>query len=714
MAVNNNNINPVRSDIYFANLEADELPAALNNKIYDYQRFCYQRGLLSLWKRCYWQYYRALETLGITGRVGENQEYYTLTINDFRSIIKNVLTLVTSQRPAWECKSANTDTSVKSETIVGTTVLDYYMEKKRAERYLTDAAEIAMAWGGDAWVRVLWDPNAGELFDTIKNDDGTDKEVREGDLAFSTHTPLDVIRDVTKRSPYNHDWTIIRDYVNKWDLVAKYPALAEEIKMINPNPGSFQGYSSYFTMYRYDGFSSDLIPVYDFYHRKTDAVPQGRIFRYVTEDIVLADGPLPYDNIPAYRIHGGQQTNSIFGHTTSFELLAIQEAADVLDSTFLTNAATWGVGALTAPKGAGVEPSTLSGGQELYEYDSELGGKLEVLPSPQIDPALFNLRQQIGAGMERISGINPVVRGQIDQALGKNASGAALAMMNSLAIQYQNEFQSSWVQLLEDVGTAALKNLKTNANVPRVEAIAGKSNKKYVENFQKDMIKNLDRVTVNVGNPLTKTPSGRMQIAEIFLQYGIVKDPQQFFTMLDTGLFKPVSENPEAENMLISSENELLAQGKMIDALPLQNPFLHILENVSVLDNPEIAGNFNHPTTQAVIKHVQQHIDFYLQMSPALCAIFKIPSPQQIGIQPPGAMPPGMPPGAGAPPGGPMAQPAQPPGSPGPSGAPPAGTPSPASQDAGVSMPSLPKPPANADQASADIINSNRQNPSGV
>jgi hypothetical protein len=103
--------------------------------------------------------------------------------------------------------------------------------------------------------------------------------------------------------------------------------------------------------------------------------------------------------------------------------------------------------------------------------------------------------------METISGINSVTRGQPEASL---KSGNALALVQSMAIQFISGLQQSYVKLIEQVGTQLINNLKDYAKAPRVAAIVGKNNRTELKEFIGDDLQAINRVVVDMGNALSR------------------------------------------------------------------------------------------------------------------------------------------------------------------------------------------------------------------
>jgi hypothetical protein len=113
------------------------------------------------------------------------------------------------------------------------------------------------------------------------------------------------------------------------------------------------------------------------------------------------------------------------------------------------------------------------------EYDPAIG-KPEAMNLTNTRLRFSTSLECLKACLRRLSGVNSVARGNPEASL---KSGAALALVQSMAIQFSQNLQQSYARLVEDVGTGTIKILQTYASVPRVAAIAGKSNRPLMKQF---------------------------------------------------------------------------------------------------------------------------------------------------------------------------------------------------------------------------------------
>lgn len=582
---------------YWASVPSKEIADEILDRRERYYEYLSLSGRLDLYRRSWAYYYRPRLTGASLQAGGEQGELTTLSINHFRNLLSHLETMTVQQRATFEPRATNSDVKSQSQVILATGLLDYYMREKKLERYLVQAVKEALIYC-ESFLRVEWDATAGKEYGIT----ATGAPQYDGDIKYSVYTPLDCIRDFSKTAPGQDSWFILRQFENKYDLAAKYPDL--ESNILEDSADMLELARN--TTINYLALEeSDNIPVYTLIHRPTPALPAGRYCQVLDNGTVLLDGPLPYKEAHVYRIAPDEEDGTIFGYSVSMDLLSMQEGLDILYSTAMTNQATFGVQNVLVPKGSDLSVSQMAGGLNLMEFDNK-AGEPKALNLTQTPAEIFNFMQMIEKLMETISGVNSVARGNPEASL---KSGAALALVQSMAIQFSQNLQRAYAQLIEDGGTGTINILKDFAATPRVAAIAGKSNRPLMKEFVGDDLKAINRVMVDMGNPMTRTTAGKTQLAETLLQNQLIDNADQYIQVVTTGILQPIIEGKQSQLLLIKGENEMLSENKPVRALITDDHQKHILEHTTVLANPEIRQDPNNPIVAATLAHIQEHID---------------------------------------------------------------------------------------------------------
>lgn len=630
---------------YFAALDSKECVEELQKKAEAWGRNTitnvYLEKLRKSWAYYHGSFYKndADHSVSSTGEQGELVQF---PVNDYRNIARHLLNMTTANRPSLQARATNTDYKSLSQTILANGLLDYYMRERNLEDYLVKAAEYAVVFG-EGYVRSGWNATAGEVFE---EDEETGEKFYEGDLEFENVSPLDVIRDSSKEDYNSHDYLIIRSFRNRYALAAKYPELKEAILAADSKDDLDNvKYSTY------GSDKTDDIAIYEFFHKKNDALPNGRYIVYVSSEAIMYDGALPYRDIPVYRISAADILGTPYGYTIMFDLMPLQEAQNMLYSTIMTNQNAFGVQNVLIPKGADLNLSQISGGLNIIEYNALQGFKPEALNLTQTPAEIFKMAQLIEQKMETLSGINSVTRGNPEASL---KSGAALALVQAQAVQFSSSLQHSYVRLMEHVGTSIIKILQDYAKYPRVAAIVGKSSRTYMKEFSSKDLTAINRVIVEVVNPLSKTTAGRLEIANQLLQMQMLSSPKDYFTVLNTGSLDVMVEGDTMELLYIKSENEEMLEGREAQVVAFDNHQLHVEEHKSLLADPELRKNAE--LVNIVLTHINEHIDQLSGKADPRILQITNQQPLQPPPPPPGSEQPPPPEQGGQPAPGPQSQ----------------------------------------------------------
>lgn len=592
----NNDSGPIDPQ-YWAASDTRECADEVLKRAQDYWTNCKAKGWFTLWRRLYYAYNPNRYTLGQTITNGDSNEYRTIKVNHFRNVLEHIQTISITDRPAWQPQSVNSDTRSQKQTIIAKGILDYYMREKRVERHLRDATRNALLFT-EGFISTIWDPTVGEV---VAQDPETGETRHEGDVKYMTHEPVDVVRDMNLKAFHQRDWLVIRTYVNKYNLAEKYPEYREEIVGQQTNLTQENHYLGGQFMDRES--QSDTIPMLTFYHAKTPGCPDGRQMELLVDGTVLSDSILLYEKLPVHRITPSDQVGTPMGMSVSVDLMPLQEMIDAHFTAILSINENYGIPKVLLPIGSEINADSVSAGFQAISYNPG-AGKPEVLEMPQVPQTLFNTLVQLQHEMETLSGVNSVSRGNPEASL---KSGSALALVQSMAIQFNQPLQNSYVALLEDVGTATIQILKEYADAPRIIQIAGKRNRGIIQQeFSGRDVDSISRVQVQIGNPLSKTVSGRLAIAQDLLQNKIITTYQEYLMVLETGEIEPLTQGATSELLNLSSENELLLEGRQVPVLFTDNHVLHIQEHTSLASDPVVRSD---PELFGIIsQHIMEHI----------------------------------------------------------------------------------------------------------
>ena len=199
---------------YFAARKAEETAAILMAKSEDWYNNIETNGYLdklrSMWAAYHGIYYTDFTDAHMISFGGEQGEQTKIAVNHLRNLARHILNIVTSSRPAVQCRAINSDQQSLVQARLGNGLLNYYLKEKRLENCFQRAAEYAIVLAA-GYVKVEWNEMSGEVFDVLENG----AEIREGDLRFCNLSPFDVVYDVN-REDQDHDWVMSRSFKNRF------------------------------------------------------------------------------------------------------------------------------------------------------------------------------------------------------------------------------------------------------------------------------------------------------------------------------------------------------------------------------------------------------------------------------------------------------------------------------------------------------------------
>jgi hypothetical protein len=624
----------VSQDQYFATHEdPDVLASALITKITDWRVFCQSKGLIDVWYNKLKNYYGTSANGNSSQSInkgGSEGELSLIKVNDLHSLIQAQLVLVTSNRPAGQARAINSDTRSLKSARIGTAISEYYMSNLGLEAKFVQLAEMALL-NDESFLDIFWDKETG---DPIAVDE-MGKPIMSGDTIIRLHSPWNVARDAGAKVEDQH-WFILSFPVNKWDAAATYPKFHSEIVyaendnlpeiMMNKLP---------------DG--TDMVYAHLLIHDRTPALPSGRYSLMIANKIVL-DTDLPYKDFPVERLCPSIVIDGALGYSGSNDIMGLEQITDTIHSQITTNNINFGGQNIVGPKGSGLNVSDLAKGTRFFELEPDMVDKLKPLMLNATSPDSFRYIQTIDQKKEQATGS---VSGTLSQQAIQGASGSAMALIQAQSIQYNSGIQRSYFRLLSATMTKIINVLRSYADTPRVARIVGKSNASGLKEFRftGEDLNSISSIVFEMTNPISQTVGGRLSMAQDLIKAGMCKNAKQYITVATTGSLEALTEDDEADQMLILEENEALMEGRPVQAVITEMHEDHIKSHMSVLSS--VTAKEDPQLVSAVLGHIDQHIMLWTQASqqnPGILMATK-QNPLMPMMPPPGMGPPGAPQG---------------------------------------------------------------------
>ena len=541
---------------------------------------------------------------------GRQGELKLIGVNQYRNLLRHMLNMITSQKPSFDAKAINSDPESLSQARLANQLMPALAAQYKLDDKMHKSAEAAIVTA-EGYVAVTWSMEKGRPVSAVQvpdengqpivDDEGQPrlKIMKEGDLKARHVMRTDSFFDLEIEDWDENQWIMWREKENRYDLMAQHPQFADALEKVSPVESQ---YGDRLAFHSANAHESPYVWKYCFYHKASDALPMGRMLYFVSEDIILEDMQNPYASLlPLFRMCPSQIIGSQRGYTDGFDLLPLNQAYDAIFSAIFTNQSTFGVQSVLVPETCNLTATQISQSMVFLKYNPT-GGKPEPLNLTATPAELFKFLELTEHLMEIISGINSVTRGAPDNSL---KSGVALSLVQSMAIQYASGFQKEWVKLLTDLMTFVMKLFQTFATTERFIAFSGKDQQSYIKAFKGSDIDKVDRITVDLGNPMAQTIAGKVEMADKLLGAQMLPTPQEYITVATTGQLTPALKPVESMMSIIHQENDDMMKGIVPNVQPSDNDEIHMRSHFILINDNEVR---NDPQRLAVVEqHLMMH-----------------------------------------------------------------------------------------------------------
>lgn len=613
------------------------------------------------------------ESYRISREGKQNQIRYVID-NEFRTVVRNKLTIATASPGGFQPVPKNSDADTQRGTMLARGLLDYEFDELGVDAKCRAAAEMSevLAW---SYVDVGWNddagpsagvtptlgeaPQAAEGAPPVRPMEGT-VAAPAGDVEIGEMMPSDVAFDYDARGDIQY--LILRHWPNKYDLAA-------QVEKRGDVPGSAQGSAKMLAdgirSYRYDGQNdqtswqlrgwggltatvsraqNDEVPLFELRHLPTPGCPGGRWARMLTPSLMIDEGPCRYfdsdgnGDLACYKMDAGRRFGTPRSYTSAHDMLGLQKVVDTLTSIIHSNSAALGLNVIAMPESPtgvriedvreGLVAAYYSGGKDALPVPLQLGRT-----SPEIPEFLDSAR----ASMAAKEGLN-------QQSMGRDTremSGSLAALLDTSTQRSVSDTGDAFRELRRKVATGILWRFQQFAKSARNLSLkVGKARRALLGDFSGEDLSGIARVGLEEIPASMRGISGRVQALELagnLQKVGI--PPEVVFSVLETGKYEAQFEGPMAEILTIREENERLLQGEALDVppppvdpatgqpLPLppgappppppratavftDNPIKHFMEHRVVGASPAARAN---PAIMANLRmHLQAHMPFLM------------------------------------------------------------------------------------------------------
>lgn len=601
------------------------------------------------WLRNYIAYYSPAvnpsswdTSLIFQGIQGELVKMYTPKA---RNLIRQLVTLATKQRLAFQAMAETTGVQVVEDVKLGNALFDQIIQTERLDlksEILTEGALVCGKW----FTKTIWRTDRGQP--RMRGPSG--ELIYSGGVEITTPSIFDVYYDITYPDWQMLPWVEVRTTKNRYDLIAQHPDMEQEIMGL-PSIYEERGPNTWFERTLID---EDVVYVYEMYAKPSPSLPKGRMTIYSDDRCIYYDDDNQYEAIPVEPMTPETVLTTGLGYPQFTNLLPAQEMFDNSISSIATNQAQFAVQSVAVPRGSNINVQELNGMRFVsFTPQNVPGGGLPTpLQLTQSSPETFKFADFLDAKLVDLSNINGALRGTPPPGV---TSGVALATLSANAMEFLGAVSKPMQMCLEKTMEHALNAYKKFANIPQNLMMLGRNNQISNRTFSKENLMNVTGVKILTANPLMNTISGRLEISEKLL--AMPKEMwSKYISILEGRPLQDLTKSDISQEDLIHAENEELIRGTSVPVLATDDHAAHVVEHAGLLNDPAI--RMNGEAIQVILNHIEEHKFLAQTTDPFLTAMIrtgKMPEMAQASMPSPQA-----PPNLGGPLGEPTEQRAQP------------------------------------------------------
>ena len=580
------------------------------------------------WNNCLFTPDSYDSSLGSDGDVGE---FVKVAINEARTVGKQYISLITRQKLYWEAITDVDSASPIQDMRLAKGIANAVTEKQNLQNKMYNMVEKTYIYGA-SFISAIWQTDKGYPYAMDENNNIQ----YSGDVTIDMHDISDVIYDWSIESWDVTPWVAFRRMVNKYDIAAQHPDLADQIMTVCSARSDKRLIPRFNMLSSFD--NPDIIYVWEFYSRPSPAMPQGRMIIYVNPAIILYDDVNKYGTLPIEPLMFSKIQGTGLGYPELCTALPAQEILDGIVSTIASNARAFGSQSVLMPSGSDIDPTQIADGMLTIRYTPlpqvQNGGKPEILDLLKIPDSLFKFNEMMTEKVGDLSGLSNTIRGNPPSGI---TSGNALATLTANASEFLTQAQAEYSMCVQKLMNHVINAYRLFATVQQTSKIIGTSSIGYVANWKGEDLKSIQLVKLRQSNSVLDSVAGRQQIADNLLQAQQINGAQ--YIQLQSGVpLESIFEDTMSEVLAIKTEIDAIIEGKQVAPLITDNHPLFIDAYQKLLYNPYV--RVNSTLTQSVLQLMQTRVQLELQFQQNF-ALY-----QMVRGQPSPAIPP-PPPGAG-------------------------------------------------------------------
>lgn len=501
---------------------------------------------------------------------------HRLVVNHVHDLTELKVSQLTRVKPAVQVMPTNDEWSDRAAATVTKSVLDHLWYINNLDYMIQEmrrGAHIAGEW----YLFTDWDPNAGDLrpeYVEAKNlgiekleidtdGDGEidvsynmDRPLKTGDIKYCLVAPWRVL--LQRKLNFSECEYYFRIHLKNTDeLKDQFPDKEKEIK-------ETESLSIFDMDSGDDRFVEATTVVYEFVHKKTDKLPNGKRILF-TDECILEEGDHPFKDgeFPFVRLTDLDVPDVLNGVSKYRFILPLQNTYNNLTTLIAKNIYLMAHAKWVMPRGA-AKIESLGNDNTIIQYKGPVAPQMiQTNPNPN---EVYNFRDMLKQEMQAIYGSHGVSRGQIPKGI---TAASALQFLNELEQERATTDISKHNFLIRDIAkrTLAVIGDKYEVDDGRLLRIVGENNKYYIKSFDSAVLTKPYDIRVESSTGLPDAKSAKIQRALDALQrFPNMLPPERWADILELGEDRKAISLISEATRAADSENEDILAGREVSS----------------------------------------------------------------------------------------------------------------------------------------------------
>lgn len=523
-------------------------------------------------------------------------------IND---IIETKVSQMTRLKPEVEVLPANDEFTDRGAAKVSKAVISQIFSQQELDYKLIKMHRQARIFG-ESYLFIDYDQHIGDLDPEYVEAKERGMEIPKnvnrklGDVKYTLELPWRVLLQ-RKEDIQDVEYYLRYSIKSKDEILAKYPQ-AEQVITEDSEVGSYV--FDIDTME--DMFMEDHVAVWEFVHRRTEAVADGKRMVFI-EGMVLEEGDYPHsmDEFNFERLTDIDLPGYLNGLSKLEYALPIQKMYDDLSTLiskniYMTAHAKW-----ILPTGSVRQIEQLGNDNTVVQYSGPIPPQiLQVAPNPA---EVYNHREGIKQELQIVMGSHGISRGEVPKGI---TASSALQFLNELESERASSDISKHAGLIKSLARKSLSIAADNYDMEgeRLVRIVGKNNAPLIKHFDAAVLSRPYDIKFDSSDGFPETKAAKTErLLNMMQRYPQLFSPERWEQLLEVGNTERAVKLSTQAVESADSENEDLMSGNFVGSPEIfEDHIMHWKSHVSAMQSRALKEEASNETYVAFLEHLAQ------------------------------------------------------------------------------------------------------------